>query len=187
VREKKTALLKILSHFRIGREKKAEMHSIAGACMRKISLGFIFGMLLMTNNICHAGCTQEAALPLDAFKGHIVFVWKEDASYFFTWMRDKNALISREELVKNTPVVAECVIIRQIKKMRDLGKKQFIKFVTIENPKFSSFLDKEHKPRRYEEEFHDLISRLRSMPETNDGVIEIRFSSADNAKLSNGF
>ena len=155
--------------------------------MRKTNLAFISWMLLMTNDICHADCTQEALLPLDAFKGHAVFVWKEEGSYLFTWILDKNMLISREEVAKNTPVMTECIIMKQIKKMRASGKKQFIRFVTIENPKLSSFLDKAHNPKRPEEEFHDLIARLRAMPETNDGIVEIQFSGSDNAEPSDGF
>jgi hypothetical protein len=167
-------------------------HSIipqpAGFYVRKISLILILlGAFSMFGIDCRANCTQglqvdSSVLPTDAFKGHAVFVWKEGGGYLFVWLLDTDMLIDRKRVAKQEPIVTEAMIVAHINRLKDMGKKQFIRFIFVENPKNPSFLDESHYPMRPEEEFSDLIDKLRTLAEGS--IIIINFQGALNNRTS---
>jgi hypothetical protein len=182
----------LIPHSQIELPELAVMvHSIipqpAEVYVRKISLILILGAFSMFGIDCRANCTQglqvdSRVLPTDAFKGHAVFVWKEGGSYLFVWLFDTDMLIDRKRVAKQEPIVTEATIVAHINRLKDMGKKQFIRFIFIEDPKNPSFLDESRYPMRPKEEFSDLIDKLRTLTERS--IIITDFQGALNNRTS---
>jgi hypothetical protein len=153
-------------------------------CVRKINFISILGAILMFNNInspCHAEDMQEIALPVRAFKGHAVFIWKEKSLYQFAWLLDTNALIQRRYIAKTTPVF-ESAVEANMNKMKGLN--QFMRIYFVENPHSPTFIDDNHDPMQPREEFSDLVDRLSDLAKKNE--INIFFIDSHNNKKGPG-
>jgi hypothetical protein len=135
----------------------------------------------MFNSTCQACGAPEVELPVKAFKGHVIFVWKENSIYQFAWLYDTDALIPRERVAGTMPVT-ECMVEANLDKMKGLN--QFIKIFLIENPRSAAFMDDHHSPMRPGEEFSDLIERLSALAEKNN--VEIHFLDSHNNKGTGG-
>ncbi|MDR2128934.1 MAG: hypothetical protein LBP52_07700 [Burkholderiaceae bacterium] len=137
----------------------------------------------MLHGACQAGGAPETELPVQAFKGHAVFVWKENSVYQFAWLPDTNVLISRK-LVAEKPPVTENRVTAHIPKMKGLD--QFVKLFLIENPHSATFMDNQHSPMRPRAEFSDLVDRLSALAKENG--VEIQFlDSGNNSGTAGGF
>jgi signal transduction histidine kinase len=144
---------------------------------------FMLGIFFMTSSICSAQCVPNSVdLPLEAFKGHAVFVWKEETSYSFIWTLATDALIPRKEVAVQ-PKVDACTVMKQMEKMK--GLEQFIFLHLIENPYTASFLDVRHNPMRPREEFSDLIERLAEIVRENEIYFYVR--DRESREIHDGF